>query len=38
MIREWIALLTLARRRFRSNGDCHQFQVYQGQLVLNYLI
>jgi SAM-dependent methyltransferase len=38
MIREWIALLTLARRRFRSSDDYHQFQVYQGQLVLNYLI
>ncbi|MFQ6100903.1 MAG: methyltransferase domain-containing protein [Anaerolineae bacterium] len=37
MIREWIYLLHLARRRFRSDDDYHQFQVYQGRLILDYL-
>lgn len=37
MIREWVSLLRLARRRFRSSADYRQFQIYQGRLVLNYL-
>jgi len=37
MIREWLTLLRLARRRFRSNDDYRQFQVYQGHLILHYL-
>lgn len=38
MIREWITLLRLARRRFRSNDDYLQFQIYQGHLIMDYLI
>jgi 2-polyprenyl-3-methyl-5-hydroxy-6-metoxy-1,4-benzoquinol methylase len=37
MIREWIPLLHLAHRRFRSNNDYLQFQICQGRLILNYL-
>jgi SAM-dependent methyltransferase len=38
MIREWISLLGLARRRFHSDDDYHRFQVYQGRLILDYLV
>lgn len=37
MIRQWIHLLRLARRRFHSDDDYCQFQVYQGRLILDYL-
>jgi len=37
MLREWITLLRLARRRFRSDADYRRFQAYQGYLVLDYL-
>lgn len=37
MIREWITLLRLARRRFHSNDDYLRFQAYQGHLILDYL-
>ena len=38
MIREWIHLLYLARHRFRSDDDYRQFQVYQGWLILEYMV
>jgi len=38
MIREWVTLLRLARRRLRSNDDYRRFQICQGNLLLNYLI
>ena len=38
MIREWLALLGLARRRFRSDADYRRFQAYQGSLVVDYLL
>jgi SAM-dependent methyltransferase len=38
MIREWVTLLRLARRRWRSNDDYRRFQIYQGNLLLNYLV
>jgi len=38
MVREWITLLYLAHHRFRGNGSYRRFQVYQGCLVLDYLI
>jgi SAM-dependent methyltransferase len=34
---KWVSLLRLARRRFQGWDDYHQFQVYQGQMVLDYL-
>lgn len=37
MLREWITLLRLARRRFLSDDDYRRFQAYQGRLVLDYL-
>jgi SAM-dependent methyltransferase len=37
MIREWITLLRLARRRFKSNADYRRFQAYQGSLIVEYL-
>ncbi|MCP4535538.1 MAG: class I SAM-dependent methyltransferase [Chloroflexi bacterium] len=37
MIREWMTLLRLARRRFRSSDDYLRFQIYQGNLILDYL-
>lgn len=36
-LREWITLLRLGRRRFRSDANYRQLQVYQGGLVLDYL-
>lgn len=38
MIREWITLLHVARHRLRSSEDYRQFQIYQGRLILNFLI
>ncbi|MFX1411390.1 MAG: class I SAM-dependent methyltransferase [Promethearchaeota archaeon] len=38
MVREWITLLSLARRRFRSNDAYRRFQMYQARLILDYLI
>jgi len=38
MIREWVTLLRLGRRRFRTNPDYRRFQGYQGQLILEYLL
>jgi SAM-dependent methyltransferase len=37
MVREWITLLRLARRRFRSTDDYFRFQAHQGCLILSYL-
>jgi SAM-dependent methyltransferase len=37
MLREWITLLRLGRRRFRSDTDYRQCQAYQGTLILDYL-
>jgi SAM-dependent methyltransferase len=37
MIRQWITLLRLARRRFYSETHYQEFQVYQGSLILDYL-
>jgi SAM-dependent methyltransferase len=37
VIREWMTLVRLARRRFRSNDDYLYFQAYQGSLVISYL-
>jgi 2-polyprenyl-3-methyl-5-hydroxy-6-metoxy-1,4-benzoquinol methylase len=37
MIREWVHLLHLARRRFRSDDNYRRFQTYQGRLILDYL-
>jgi SAM-dependent methyltransferase len=37
MIRQWITLLRLARRRFYGEANYREFQVYQGSLVLDYL-
>jgi SAM-dependent methyltransferase len=38
MIREWITLLHLARRRFKSDADYRRFQAYQGSLIVEYLV
>jgi hypothetical protein len=38
MIREWLALLGLARRRFRSDADYRRFHAYQGSLVVDHLL
>jgi SAM-dependent methyltransferase len=35
---EWISLLRLARRRFRSHADYLRFQIYQASLTLGYLM
>jgi SAM-dependent methyltransferase len=37
MLREWVTLLRLARRRFRSEDDYYAFQKYQGDLIKAYL-
>ncbi len=37
MIREWITLLQLYRRRSHSQEDYCQFQMYQGRLILQHL-
>lgn len=37
MIRKWITLLRLARRRFYGEAHYREFQVYQGSLVMDYL-
>ena len=37
MIREWIKLLHLARKRSQSYFDYLEFQTYQAYLILNYL-
>jgi SAM-dependent methyltransferase len=35
-IRNWVTLLRLGRRRFRSDEDYRRFQAYQGCLILRY--
>ena len=35
--RDWIELLRLARRRFYSPDDYWRFQVFQGEMILDYL-
>jgi SAM-dependent methyltransferase len=34
---DWLGLIRLARRRFRSKADYRRFQIYQGTLVISYL-
>jgi len=36
-VQDWITLLKLASRRFRSSLDYYQFQIYQGTLVVRFL-
>jgi SAM-dependent methyltransferase len=37
MIRQWVYLLRLAHRRFRSDADYQRFQRYQGNWIIKYL-
>jgi len=37
MLREWLTLLRLARKRSRSSTNYRQFQAYQGSLLVRHL-